>query len=148
MVSTPPIEYATWIARPPEEVWPAVGTGAGWDGWFTSGTELEQRAGGALRMVWHEFGAERITAEDGGSVLTYDEPSTFAFSWGSPPSRVTFTLIAQDGGTRVEVVEDQLPDDESGLKRAVYCAGGWGEALTLLKFWLEHKLHFDSARPR
>jgi uncharacterized protein YndB with AHSA1/START domain len=144
-MSTPPIEYATWIACPPETVWPAIATGAGWDGWFTSGTELEQKGGGALRLVWHEFGADRVTAEDRGSVLTYDKPSVFAFSWGSPPSRVTFTLAAEDGGTRVEVVEDQLPDGEPGVKRAIYCAGGWGEALTLLKFWLEHKVTFSSA---
>jgi uncharacterized protein YndB with AHSA1/START domain len=63
MTSTPPIEYATWIARTPEEVWPAIATGVGWDGWFTSGTELEQEEGGAIRLRWHEFGADRVTAE-------------------------------------------------------------------------------------
>lgn len=146
MTTPPPIGCATWIALPPEEVWPALATAEGWDGWFTSGTRLDPRPGGELRLAWNDFGADRITTKDGGEVLVCDEPARFSFTWNDPPSRVTFTLIPQDGGTRVELVEDRLPDGAAGVERAIHCAAGWGEALTLLKFWLEHQVTFSTAK--
>jgi hypothetical protein len=51
---------------------------------------------------------------------------------------VTLTLDTVAGGTVVRVFERGFADSASGLRTLVGNATGWGEALTLLKFRLEH----------
>ena len=74
-----------------------------------------------------------------GRVLTWDPPRTFAYSWligtdWAPPgadakgSRVTVSFTAAAGGTRVEVVHDQLDVHGEGwesMRDAVGGSQGW-----------------------
>ena len=63
----------------------------------------------------------------------------FSFEWGSSMvSTVEFHLKAQYGGTVVTLYEYGYPASDAGLVNMLDCASGWGEALTLLKFYLEH----------
>jgi len=56
------------IAASPEEVWEAITTGPGIDGWFLgTGNEVEPRLGGRVRISFGEAGA-------GGSTITAWEP--------------------------------------------------------------------------
>jgi uncharacterized protein YndB with AHSA1/START domain len=81
-----------------------------------------------------------------GRVLTWDPPRTFAYSWligtdWAPPgpdargSRVTVSFTPADGGTRVEVVHDQLDVHGEGwqsMRDAVGGPEGW--PLLMMRF--------------
>ncbi len=45
-------------------------------------------------------------------------------------------------GTVVSVKEHGYQDSTEGHVRCLECATGWGEALTLLKFYVEHGLRY------
>lgn len=47
-----------------------------------------------------------------------------------------------EGGTVVRVREFGYQDTPSGLKAMLNCAGVWGEALTLMKFYVEHGIRY------
>ena len=136
----PPIHYATYIAVPPERVYETLTTAAGWDAWFTQGTEIDPRPGGTLRLRWVDFGADRITDQCVSPILEAAPPRRFVFRWtpGDSTTTVAFDLSSQGSGTRVEVTESGHTASPRDLFALVDCAGGWGEALTLLKFYLEH----------
>ena len=58
---------------------------------------------------------------------------------------VRFELNEENRGTIVMVTEDGYRDDQYGRAMIVECASGWGEALTLLKFYMEHNISYTSA---
>lgn len=130
------------VAAPPEHAF-AVFT-SGIDSWWPrthhvqSGTlkciGLEPRVGGRM---WEENDAGDVCSW--GRVLTWEPPRVFAFAWligtdWAPPapdavgSRVTVTFTPTEGGTRVELVHDQLEAHGPSwpqMKDAVAGDGGW-----------------------
>jgi uncharacterized protein YndB with AHSA1/START domain len=147
--AAPAIRHATFIRAPVGRVFETLTTARGWDGWFTRGTSLEARPGGRLLLRWKNFGADRVTASDGGPVLEVRANRRFAFQW-SPrgfPTKVTFDLEKQGRGTLVSVTETGYPLSRQGVETLVWCATGWGEALTLLKFFLEHNVRYGTVPP-
>lgn len=145
----PAIYHSTFISAPVRRVFEMLTTARGWDGWFTRGTSLEARPGGRLRLRWKNFGAERVTASDGGPVLEILEPHRFAFQW-SPRglrTKVTFDLEECGSGTLLQVTESGYPLNRRGVETLAWCAAGWGEALTLLKFYLEHGVRYGKVPP-
>ena len=78
-----------------------------------------------------------------GRVLTWAPGRMFAFSWligpdwavpaeNAPGSRVTVTFIPESGGTRVELVHDQLSEHGPGWENVhagVGSPGGWPAGL-------------------
>ncbi|MEM7049208.1 MAG: SRPBCC domain-containing protein [Acidobacteriota bacterium] len=138
----PVVEHSTYIAASPTDVYDALATGQGLDGWFTSGAEVDAREGGKIRLRWRNFGVDGIDAEDGGPVLEAEPGRVFSFQWfpageGSA-STVRFVLQPFADGTRVDVTESGFDAAaEKSLEAAMMCAVGWGEALTLLKYHLE-----------
>lgn len=135
---TPEIKASTLVKADGERVFAAVATSEGWDHWFTNGTSIDTTVGGAVHFVWTEVGPDKDEVEDRGEVRAYEPGRRFQFTWGAPESLVTIELFPHDEGTLVELVESGIPDDEEGWTRFVSCAVGWGEALTLMKFWVEH----------
>ena len=138
LIVVPPIAYSTYIAVPPARVYETLSTGAGWDAWFTQGTEVDPRPGGHICLRWVNFAAGHWTLEDGGQVLEAEPDRKLSFRWTPIPSSttVTFTLEPLGPGTLVKLVETGYgPED---LEALTTCSLGWGEALTLLKFYLEH----------
>lgn len=139
------IRHEVLVRAPRRRVWDALTTREGLDGWFTQGAEVDARPGGAIRFRWREWGPQRITAEDGGPVLEAVEPERFVFRWhedAEDPTRVTFELEEHGSGTLLRVVDEGYPDTAQGKDRFMDCAAGWGEALTLVKFWVEHGLRY------
>src|SRR4029450_9264678 len=61
----------------PEEVWEAIATGAGIDGWFMGRNEVEPREGGRTAMT---IGGHTEEA----TVTAWEPPRRFAFRTGSP----------------------------------------------------------------
>ncbi len=142
----PEVRHATWIQAPPDRVYRALTTADGLDAWFTSGAEVEPRPGGIIRFRWRDWGPDRVTAEDGGPVLEARPPSRFVFQW-QPDGPGYFTTVEIDltpggSGTIVRLREHGYEDTPSGRRAALGCAAGWGEALTLLKFHVEHALRY------
>lgn len=136
------IRYATFVRRTPEEVYDAIASSAGLDGWFTTGAEVDARPGGRIAFRWSEFGPDKVTASDGGPVLEADRPRRFVFQW-HPDSEAYFTTVEIDfepveGGTVIRLREHGYHDTPGGLRAMLECAAGWGEALTLWKFYVEH----------
>lgn len=133
----PEIQHSTYIKASPKRVYDAISTGEGWNSWFTQKTTIQD---GQIRLRWENFGSGKWTMEDGGPVVAAEPGKKFAFQWspGTRPTTVTMTLKKLAQGTVLTLVESGYPSTEKDLEAVVGCATGWGEALTLLKFYLEH----------
>ena len=77
----PNVEHVTYIDAPIEEVFETLTTADGWDSWFTDGTTLDPVPGGQIHFRWVNFGADRVTVEDGGPVLEIEKNRKFVFQW-------------------------------------------------------------------
>lgn len=101
---------------------------------------------GSIFFRWKNWGPDHITAEDGGPVLEAQRPSRFVFQWRpDQPSYATTVEIdfeARKHGTVLRLREHGYEDTPSGRRKMLECACGWGEALTLLKFYVEHGIRY------
>jgi uncharacterized protein YndB with AHSA1/START domain len=135
---------ATIVRAPRERVYDALTRAEELDAWFTSGAEVEVRAGGEMVWRWVDWGANRVTTEDRGPVLEATRPARFVFGW---QERLGGTIVEVDfdehpEGTLVRLREHGYPETPEGREELVSCAAGWGEALTLLKFHVEHGVRY------
>jgi len=136
----PPIKCRTYINADPERIYQTLTTGEGWDCWFTRGTEVDARQGGHIVLRWVDWGVDHYTNDAGGPVVEAEPPVRFAFQWNSGDSKttITFVLRPHGQGTIVQVEETGYTMSERDMQALVECASGWGEALALLKVYLEH----------
>ncbi len=139
------ITQRTFVAAPPDDVYDTITSAKNWDSFFTTGMELEPRPGGACSFSWKDWGPNRYTLKVPGVVLEADRPGLFAFQWGRPGKETTIRmeLTAVEGGTVITLSEDGYRDTAEDRGMIVECASGWGEALTLLKFYMEHGITYD-----
>jgi uncharacterized protein YndB with AHSA1/START domain len=101
------IEREIVIEAPPGVVWSIVTEAEHLAGWFSDEAEIDLRPGGRLLLTWHAHGTYE------GRVETVDPQRTFAFRWQTREGHfskanstlVTMTLAAEEGGTRLRVVE-------------------------------------------
>jgi uncharacterized protein YndB with AHSA1/START domain len=107
---------------------------------------VDDHPGGEIRLRWVDWGPERITTEDGGPVLEFIPSKRFVFQWH--PERhdyattVEFDLQPVENGTILSLREHGYEDTPSARIAMLDCAAGWGEALTLLKFYLEFGVRY------
>ncbi|MDP8910748.1 MAG: SRPBCC domain-containing protein [Actinomycetota bacterium] len=142
------IRHATFVRAPRDRVYDAFATSRGLDGWFTTGATVDARPDGTMHWRWKDWGPDRVTAEDRARVLEARRPERFVFEWHGPrdperPSTVELDFEERDGGTVVRLRERGYPDTPAGREAFADCAAGWGEALTLLKFYVEHGLRYE-----
>lgn len=140
------IRHAVLIRADAEQVYDALTTTEGLDGWFTKNAQVDPRPGGAIRFRWVDWGPDHFSGEDGGPVLEADRPRRFVFQWRpdkpSYATTVEIELEAGNDGTVVRLLESGYHDTPSGRGACLDCAAGWGEALTLLKFYIEHGIRY------
>jgi uncharacterized protein YndB with AHSA1/START domain len=140
------IRHSTFVRAAPERVYNGLATAQGLDGWFTDGSAVDARRGGEIRFRWRDWGPHRLTAEDGGPVLEARRPERFVFQWHPDgpayATTVEIDLEAREGGTVVHLREYWYEDTPSGLRAMLDCAAGWGEALTLWKYHVEHGISY------
>jgi uncharacterized protein YndB with AHSA1/START domain len=118
-------------------------TADGLDGWFTRGSEVDRRPGGKIVFRWVDWGPDKVTATSECPVLEADVPNRFVFKWWEDHyTTVELDFEEVEGGTLVSVREHGYEDSEKGHRRCLECATGWGEALTLLKFYVEHGITY------
>ncbi|MCG3226217.1 MAG: SRPBCC domain-containing protein [Candidatus Heimdallarchaeota archaeon] len=142
------IVHSTLIRAPIEKVFDAISTGEGLDSWFTQGAKVERKLGGSIYFRWE---GERTditegTIEDGGPVLEVERPTCFVFQW-SPDNNSYLTTVElnfkeEEKGTRVSIKEKGFHDTPEGRKAMIGCSTGWGEALTMMKYYLEHGVKY------
>jgi uncharacterized protein YndB with AHSA1/START domain len=108
-----PIRLALAIEAPPRAVWSALTEPARLERWIASKAALEPRAGGAISYGWTYQVAGRDVHGGPRRILDWQPERALAFDWpdwrGDPnvrEQRVTWTLDAKPGGTRVELVHD------------------------------------------
>ena len=139
-------KHKEWIRAPREKVYDAFATTDGLNAWFTEGGRVDPRPGGDMVFRFVDWGPDKINATFKGRVLEAKRPEKFVYQWGiEEPNKTTtveLTFAEQDGGTVVQVREWGFVD----LDNAMGNSAGWGEALTLAKFWVEHRLSVHAAR--
>jgi uncharacterized protein YndB with AHSA1/START domain len=136
------IKQRTFIDSSPEKVYDTITNAKEWDKFFTTGMTLEPIPGGKCNFTWEDWGPDFYTLEAEGKVVEASRPDRFAFQWYSVgkenPTTITFTLESKHGGTVMSIEESGYPDTAQARKQILDCASGWGEAATLLKFYIEH----------
>ncbi len=140
----PETNHRILIRKDRHDIYRVLTTAEGWNSWFTDGTELNLNSDGTgdIRLKWNNYGPEKLVLEDGGRVLHAEPDSRFIFQWtpGESTTTVSFTLEPAEEGTIVSVHETGYSSSRKDLQACVNCAAGWGEALVLLKFYVEHAL--------
>jgi uncharacterized protein YndB with AHSA1/START domain len=165
----PPIAWQTYIDVPPQRVFATLTTAVGWDAWFTTATVVDLRLGGTLTLRWVDaaklrhrvtlWGRVHADMEVACRIVAVEPNRRFAFEWSTAghPTTVDFGLAARGEGTVVTLTEAGYLVADLGAtgmtgqvaQRSPFamCASGWGEALTLLKFWLEHGITYGQVPP-
>jgi uncharacterized protein YndB with AHSA1/START domain len=143
-VTVPEIRMATLVRAPRERVYDALTLAEHLDAWFTTGAEVDPRPGGEMTWRWERWGPDEVTAEDRGPVLEARRPVRYVFQWqaGLGGTTVEVDFEAHVAGTVVRLREHGYPDTPEGWAGYQECSTGWGEALTLLKFYVEHGLRY------
>ena len=144
------IKQRTFIAASPEKVYDTITSAKEWDSFFTTGMQIEPRPGGKCFFAWKDWGPDSYTLTVPGKVIEADRPKRFTFQWGADDraTRVSFDLTEKDGGTVVTLTEDGYKDNPEARAMIMECASGWGEALTLLKFYMEHGITYTAPPSR
>ncbi|CAN5794337.1 hypothetical protein BH23CHL2_BH23CHL2_15240 [soil metagenome] len=136
------IQLGTLIRAKPERVWEALTTSDGVNQWFTTGAKWTHEIGSPMCWRWENWGPYDITTDSVGEILDVDPYNRFSFNWangsGETPSTVTMRFEPVEGGTKVELTDSGYPDTPEGRHALMDCSCGWGEALTLVKFFVEH----------
>ena len=136
------IRHAVLVRGDAQTCWDALATGNGLNSWFTQGSESDPSPGGKMYMRWVDWGPDRINTEDDCLVLEAERGRRFVFQWhpNSPDYATTVEMdfIDQTDGTVVRLREHGYHDTPAGLSAMLNCAAGWGEALALMKFYIEH----------
>ncbi|HEX9091737.1 MAG TPA: SRPBCC domain-containing protein [Anaerolineales bacterium] len=134
--------HSTLIRADALPIYNALTTSEGLDAWFTNGAKVNPCPGGQILFRWENWGPDNITTEDGGKVLEAVPAQRFVFQWhpDSPgyATTVEINFRPAENGTIVCLREYGFTDTPSGRMAMMNCATGWGEALTLLKFYIEH----------
>jgi uncharacterized protein YndB with AHSA1/START domain len=143
-VKPPEIRVATLVRAPREHVYDALTQAEQLDAWFTTGSEVDPRAGGEMVWRWVEWGPDRYTGEDRGPVLEARRPERYVFQWQERLGGTTVEVDFEEhrDGTAVRLREHGYPDTPEGRAQHMSCSTGWGEALTLLKFYVEHGIRY------
>ena len=140
----PVIRMSTLVRSTRERAYDALTQAEHLDAWFTTGAEVDARPGGIMRWRWLEWGPDRVTSEDGGPVLEARRPERYVFQWQHELGGTTVEVDFEedDRGTVIRLHEHGYADTQEGWAGFSDCSTGWGEALTLLKFYVEHDVRY------
>jgi uncharacterized protein YndB with AHSA1/START domain len=140
------IKQRTYIEASVKKVYDIITSAKEWDNFFTTGMVLEPKPGGICNFSWKDWGPDSYSLTAPGLVVNVVRPKVFSFKWGKigEESTVRLELEPLGEGTVLTITEDGYPDTPDGRKMILECASGWGEAATLLKFYIEHGLIYKS----
>lgn len=138
------VAHRTYIGIAPKQLYATLTSGQGWEKWFASEASIGNGPGDHIHFKWQDFGADHYTAEDYGRVVALDHPHHFSFTWhpGSNETVVSLRFEPRGDGCILSVMETGYSDVVEDRAVALQVASGWGEALTLLKFFVERDLTY------
>ncbi|MGY5880980.1 MAG: SRPBCC domain-containing protein [Candidatus Thorarchaeota archaeon] len=140
------IRQTTLVRADPEEVYDGIASEEGLNAWFTYNSELDPRPGGNIVFRWKDWGPNKYNLDAHGEVLEAKRPEKFVFQWYSDTQeyKTTIEMIFErvEEGTVIRLREYGYHNTPSGIAAMLECASGWGEALTLLKYYVEHNLKY------
>src|SRR6266581_1297954 len=142
------INHAVLVHANRGKVYDVLTTAEGLNSWFTTGASVDAEPQGTILFRWQDWGPDHISTEDSGTVLEAQRPERFMFRWDSddPYRAITVEFIFEltNGGddTIVRLKEYGYHNTPASLKALAEHAASWGEALTLLKFYVEHGLRY------
>lgn len=138
-----PIIHKVLIRADREKVFDAITTAEGLDSWFTKGAFVDRKAGGKIIFRWKDWGPDKVTTEVKCPILEVKVPEKFVFQWWEDHYTTVEILFEEvEDGTLVSLKEYGYEDSKEGHRRLLECAVGWGEALTLLKFYVERGITY------
>lgn len=142
------IEKSIFIVASIEKVFQAITSAESWDKYFTTGMELDPKPSGVCNFKWENWGPELINLDSPGTVLEIEPPRRFVFEWGHPGSRTIarLNLETKQEGAVLSLFEDGYPKTEEGLKSILERSAHWGELLTLIKFYVEYGVTYQSPK--
>jgi uncharacterized protein YndB with AHSA1/START domain len=136
------IQQNTLVKAPIEKVFDAFTKAEEFNTWFTKETEIDLQPGGRIVFRWRDWGPDKVNLDAEAHVVEVDRPNRFMFKWhgdnASYWTTIDVTLESVEDGTVIRLREYGYEDTPSGHSGILECAAGWGEALTLLKFYVEH----------
>lgn len=134
-----PITHKVVIRADRHKVFDAMTTAQGLDAWFTHGSSVDRTPGGMLIFRWKDWGPDKYSGEAHCPIVDIEVPKKFVFKWWEDHyTTVEMYFEEVSEGTLVRLKEYGYEDSKEGHRRLIECATGWGEALTLLKFYCEH----------
>jgi uncharacterized protein YndB with AHSA1/START domain len=146
------IERDVLIAASPERVWEVITVPEHINQWLWDFAEIDLRVGGAMALAGTYKGkpySYEATIED------LDPPNVFAFRWAEGgwvdggSTRVEITLTAEDGGTRLRLVESGFASldisDERRNELFGDINGGWKSELGELVVYVESAQYGSTA---
>jgi uncharacterized protein YndB with AHSA1/START domain len=144
---TSEIRHSVFIRAPRAKVWAALTTAQAMDAWWgTRGSEIDLRPGGKLTLRWRGWGPERdINADRECDVVEVLPPRRFVFRWGETADMMTtveFDLEERADGTLLRLREHGFAPTSKGRESFEGNSLGWGEASTLIKFYIEHGVRY------
>ena len=126
-----------------KKVFDAMTTAEGLDKWFTKGASVDRKPGGTLVLKWKDWGPDNVSEEAKCPILEVKVPEKFVFQWWEDLYTTVEILFEEvEDGTLLRLKEYGYEDSKKGHRRLLECAVGWGEALTLLKFYVEHGITY------
>jgi uncharacterized protein YndB with AHSA1/START domain len=117
----PAVRFERTYDHPVERVWAAVSEPDGLAHWFPSRVRFERRAGGRI-----EFSGDPNAGEATGTVLAYDPPRAFAFTWGGDEVHLDLEPLG-GGGCRLTLTNVLEARDAAARN-----AAGWAVCLDAL----------------
>ncbi|MBS4195288.1 SRPBCC family protein [Lederbergia citri] len=136
------INHQIYIKAPSEKVYKTLTTAEGWNAWFTDHTVLymDENGGGKINLCWSNYGSKKENIKDGGAILAAVPNKSFIFQWspGENPTTVQFELRPYKDGTLLLLDESGYASSPKDISACIGCAVGWGEALALLKIFIEY----------
>lgn len=138
-----PIIHKVLIKSVRKKVFDSLTTAEGLDGWFTNGSFVDRRPEGKIIFKWVDWGVDKINTQAICPIVEVKVPERLVFKWWDDHyTTVEIDFVEVEEGTVVSIKEYGYADTLEGHRRCLECAVGWGEALTLLKFFCEHRLGY------
>ena len=145
------VQHSVSIQAEKNRIYHCISTVEGWNAWFTSAMSLDARPGGRIIFHWKNWGAEKISGGDHGELIDLIPDEKISFTWHPDQPDYTTTVELNITGSHspyvVHVTEFGFADTLQGMHAMVRSAAGWGEALTLMKMYLEYHISLVEREP-
>lgn len=136
----------TFVRSPRERVYDALTQAEHLDAWFTTGAEIDPRSGREMRWRWVNWGPDQVTTEDWGPVVEARRSERYVFqsqaALGGTTVEVDFDEHPKGTVSRAHASTDIQTRPRAGCRVLGLLTREWGEALALLKFYVEHGVRY------